>query len=77
MSTASFGAGLVGGAATMLTRRATRRALYRRTGEPRLPPAARRREGFGAMLAWAVAAGVILALADVLLEQRSHMSRRP
>jgi hypothetical protein len=29
------------------------------------------------MLAWAVAAGVILALADVLLEQRSHMSRRP
>ena len=76
MSTASLGAGLVGGAATMLTRRATRRALHRRTGEPRLPDATRRREGFRTMIAWAIAAGVILALADVLIEQRLHATRR-
>lgn len=76
MNASSLGAGLVGGAATMLTRRAARRALHRRTGEPRLPHAARNRDGFGTMLVWAVAAGVILALADVLLEQRSRTGGR-
>ena len=48
----------------------TRRALHNARGTPRVPRSARRRSGIGPMLAWAAALGVLLALADVLREQR-------
>lgn len=64
--------GMIGTATTMLTRRAARKAMHRKGGEPRLPRAAREKRGFGTMLLLAVAAGVLLAVADVVLEQRKH-----
>jgi hypothetical protein len=66
------GMGIVGGATTMLARRAAKGALHDRLGRPRVPRNARRRRGFGPMLAWAAAAGVILAMADVFQEQRKY-----
>jgi hypothetical protein len=68
-------AGILGGTTTMLARRATRRAMHRRGGRPRLPRAARARQGLAVMLAWAAAAGVILALADLFIEQRRDSAR--
>jgi hypothetical protein len=68
--TANAAAVLLGGAATQLARTVTRRAMHDKSGAPRVPRAARRRHGVGAMLAWAAAVGVLLALADVLQEQR-------
>jgi hypothetical protein len=62
---------VLGGTTTMVARRVSRRAMHGRGGEPRLPRGARQQRGFGMMLLWAAAAGVILALADVMLEQRS------
>lgn len=68
--------GMIGAATTMLTRKAARRAMHRKSGESRLPRKAREKRGFKTMLLLAVAAGVILALADVLLEQRKHATRQ-
>jgi hypothetical protein len=65
---------MVGSATTMLVRTATRRALHRPSGAPRLPRAARRHHGFRAMLLLAAAAGAWLAVADVLQEQWTHVS---
>jgi hypothetical protein len=67
--------GILGGTTTMLARSATRRAMHGKSGAPRLPQAARRRQGMGTMLVWAAAAGVILALADILIEQRRESTR--
>lgn len=63
---------VLGGATTMVARRITRSALHDSFGESRLPERARSRRGLGMMLLWAVAAGVVLALADVLTEQRQE-----
>jgi len=71
MSTASkVSSGVLGGVATKVARTVTRRALHDTAGAPRVPRAARNRHGVIAMLAWAAALGVFLAVADVLLEQR-------
>jgi hypothetical protein len=70
----SMGMGVMGGATTMLARRAARGVLHDRIGRPRLPRRTQRRRGFGPMLAWAAAAGLILALADVVQEQRKYTS---
>lgn len=68
MGAGNVAAGILGGATTMLARSATRRVMHRRrTGARRLP---RNDNGIGVMLAWAAAAGVLLALADVVSEQR-------
>lgn len=67
---AAMASGILGGATTKLTRTAARRAMHARTGAPRLPRAAQDRHGLLMMLAWAAAAGVIMAIGDVLLEQR-------
>ena len=67
---ATIGSGILGGTATKLTRSVTRRAMHDQHGAPRLPWSARHRSGLGTMLAWAVAMGVFLAVADVLREQR-------
>jgi len=64
------GWGLAGSAATMLARTATRKAMHKQGGTPRLPRAARQNNGFGMMLLLAVATGALLALADVMQEQR-------
>ena len=69
------GLGMVASAATMVTRKATRSAMHRRTGEPRLPRVARRHRGLAMILLLAVGAGAMLAMADVLQEQRKHATR--
>ena len=69
------GMAIVGSATTMLARRAARRAMHRKDGEPRLPRAARDNNGFVTVLLLAVAAGALLAVADVLLEQRKNAAR--
>lgn len=76
MATSAIGRGLVGLAATKLSRMATRRAMHRSTGAPRLPRAARTNSGLGMLLLLAVAAGAMLAVADVLQEQRKDVARR-
>ena len=68
--TAQIASGVLGGATTMIVRAVTRRAAHKQSGAPRLPRAARRRNGFGVMLMWAAAVGVVLAMSDVLKEQR-------
>jgi hypothetical protein len=74
-ATHALGWGLIGSAATMLARTATRRAMHDPRGAPRLPRAARRSNGFGAMLLLAVAAGALLAVGDVLQEQRKQVAQ--
>lgn len=79
MGAGNVATGILGGATTMLTRSATRRVMHRRrTGARRLPRNVSRRNGIGVMLAWAAAAGVLLALADIVNEQRKTvgMTRR-
>jgi hypothetical protein len=68
--------GVLGAATTRFARRATRRAMHTETGSPKLPVAARRRSGLGMALAWAAGAGAVLAIADVLQEQRKHTTQR-
>jgi len=71
----AFGWGLVGAATTMLARRLTRRTLYHGS-RPRLPDAARRANGVGGLLMVAAAAGAMLAVADVLQDQRRLVAHR-
>lgn len=66
--------GLAGTATTMISRRATRKAMHDRAGAPRLPRAARVNDSFMMILLLAAAAGAVLALADVLQEQRKQSS---
>jgi hypothetical protein len=73
--TRTIGWGMVGAATTMLARRATRRAMHEQSGAPRLPHAARRKHTFGMMLMFASLAGALLALGDVLQEQRKHVTQ--
>lgn len=67
--------GLVGSATTMLARSATRKAMHRDDGAPRLPRAARFNHDALTFLALAAATGVVFAIADVLQEQRQHTAR--
>ncbi len=60
---------VAGTAASKMARSYTRKTLYTDHGAPRLPRRARRQSGLGMMLGWAVATGVIMALADVLKDQ--------
>lgn len=71
----TLGYGLIGAATTKLARTATRRAMHLRGGAPRLPRAARQRSGLGMLLMLAAAAGAILAIGDVVQEQRKHIAR--
>lgn len=63
--------GLVGSGTTMAVRRAARKMMHADNGRPRLPQAARRHD-LATFLAVAGVTGVILALADVLQEQRKR-----
>jgi hypothetical protein len=65
---------MVGAGTTMLVRNVTKRAMHDRRGDPRLPRAARRNISFTMMLLLASAAGVMLALGDVLQERRQQVA---
>ena len=71
----TLGLGLVGSATTMLVRSATRRAMHTPEGATRLPRAAKYNRGYGTVMVLAAAAGAMLALADVLQEQRYRQTR--
>lgn len=75
MSVETAAMGLIGSATTMLTRRATRKAMHKEDGTPRLPRAARNNAGFAMFLVLAAAAGVMFAMADVLREQRKQAAQ--
>jgi len=67
------GWGLAGSAATMLARTATRKAMHTQGGTLRLPHVARNSSGgFAMMVLLAMATGALLALADVMQEQRKQ-----
>ena len=74
---AAMASGILGGATTKFTRTAARKAMHGRSGAPRLPRTAQNGHGLLMMLAWAAAAGVILAIGDVLLEQRRRSVDTP
>lgn len=76
MALKTFGWGMVGAATTMIARTATRRAMHDERGAPKLPRAARRDLSFGMMILLAGAAGVMLALGDVLQERRKQIAQR-
>jgi len=65
--------GLVGAAVTMLARKATRRAMHDESGAPKLMRAARRSNSVTMLLIVAAASGALLALTEVLQEQRRHL----
>ena len=70
----TVGWGVAGAATTMVARTLTRRAMHDRRGVPRLPRTTRRNNSFGTMLLLAATAGALLALGDVVQEQRKHLA---
>jgi hypothetical protein len=66
--------GIVGATVTMLARNATRRAIHDARGVPKLPRAARRSNSVTMLLIIAAASGALLALSDLLQEQRRQLS---
>jgi hypothetical protein len=70
-----LGWGVVGSATTVLARKLTRRAMRKPSGAPRLPAAARRDNSFVVMVGIAAAAGALLALGDVLQQQRKRTTQ--
>jgi hypothetical protein len=65
-----FGWSIVGVTTTMAMRKIASAAMHDANGEPKFSRLTRRNNSFGVMLALAVSAGVLLALGDVLNEQR-------
>jgi hypothetical protein len=70
----TIGWGMLGSAATLLARRATRSAMHDDWGDVRLPEATQR-STLGTMLVVAAAAGALLALGDILREQRQRATQ--
>src|SRR3954470_7650563 len=62
--------GLLAGATTMAVRRVGRRMLHTPRGRRRLPRTLKYRQSLGAAIGWAAAIGLLLAITDVLVEQR-------
>ena len=73
-SARTVGLGIVGAAVTMLARQVTRRAMHDENGALKLPRAARRADSVTMLLFVAAASGALLALADVMQEQRKQLS---
>jgi hypothetical protein len=65
---------MLGAAVTMLARNATRRAMHDRSGLPKLPRATRRSTSVTMLLVVAAASGALLAVSDLLQEQRRHLT---
>jgi hypothetical protein len=60
--------GIAAMAATKAARTGTRRALHDERGAVRLPRRVRRRNGFTTAVLWAVSAGIVLGVSDILRE---------
>jgi hypothetical protein len=60
----------------MLARKVTRRVMHDERGVPKLPRATRRSNSMTMVLIVAAASGVLLALAEILQEQRRHLEER-
>jgi len=71
--TRTLGWGIVGAGTTMLARTMVRRAMHEQSGAPRLPYAMQGNNSFAMMVALAIATGALLAIGDVLLEQRKRV----
>lgn len=67
--------GVAGAATTMVVRAAARRAMRDEHGAPRLPNAVRGDISFSMMVLLAGAAGVMLALGDVLQQRRKQITQ--
>jgi len=67
---AALVSGVLGGTTTTVVRSVTWRALHDDAGRPRLPFNTRHRRGLGVVLTWAAVVGVLLAVSDILIEQR-------
>ena len=70
----TVGIGIIGAAMTMLVRSLTRRAMHDQRGSVKLPRAARRTNSLTMVIALAALSGALLALGDVLQEQRKHLA---
>jgi hypothetical protein len=70
------GLAILGAATTMMARRMTTMALHRDDGRPKLPAPVRRADSIRMMLLLAGVAGVMLALGDMLQEQRKQVAER-
>src|SRR3954469_2608793 len=62
--------GLIAAGTTMAVRQLRRRILHNTSGKRRLPRTLKYRQSLGAAMGWAAVIGVLLALTDVLREQR-------
>jgi hypothetical protein len=65
-----LGWSVVGVTTTMAMRKIANAAMHDANGAPKFSRLTRRNNSFGVMVALAVSAGVLLALGDVLKEQR-------
>ncbi|MGE3177413.1 MAG: hypothetical protein AB7O32_08075 [Vicinamibacterales bacterium] len=72
--TRTFGWGMMGAATTLAARMVTRKMLHQRNGAPRLPRRTRKSTSLSTMLMLAAATGALLAIGDVLQEQRKHLT---
>lgn len=68
--------GLAAATASKVARRGTRSAMHTDYGSVRLPRRVRAKNGLGTVLMFAVGTGVVLALADVLKEQKQIVKQR-
>lgn len=75
MAITPIGRGVLGAGTTMVARRLMRRAMHNPNGAPRVPAAVRRNNSLPVALLLAAAAGALLALADVLQEQRKRATQ--
>jgi hypothetical protein len=66
--------GVVGAAITVLARKVTRRAMHDASGTPKLLGVARNSNSVMMLLLVAAASGALLALGEVLQEQRRHLA---
>ncbi len=67
--------GVFGAAATMLTRRVANVVMHDAHGKPVLANVTQRNRSFALMMTLAMSAGVVLALSDVLRENRQQVTQ--
>lgn len=72
--THTVGWGMIGAATTVVARALTRKMMHTQSGARRLPRRARKSTSFSTMVLLAAATGALLALGDVLQEQRKQIT---